>query len=289
VPAPPRFTQHIPALAASAGGTLVLAVAASYLGPLGTVGGMVAGSMVSGTAAWWIERALRRSADLAKAKAKAVRARGGRPLTAHETQVITAIVHKRHRRRNWKPLAGIAAGALIIAAGTITMWEIAAGRPVAAIVTHRQGHGLTLRGGTTTAPQRATPSLPPTPTPTPSLTADAPSPAPVPTPTMAATGPVISPSAVPTATSAGPTTGPPATSQPGATPAGGLCLHAAGLRPARSSLPVHDREKADGQRRPVPQLWKCVVASAAAVMRKMKTAEELATMMIRLSMGSSRG
>jgi len=219
MPAPPRFTQHIPALAASAGGTVLAAVAASYLGPLGTLGGMVAGSFITGAGAWWIERIIRRSGDLAREKAKAAR-RHGRPLTDRETMVIAAQVRLNHRRRNWKPLAGIAAGALIIAAGTITMWEIAAGRPVAAIVTHRQGHGLTLRGGTTTAPQRATPSLPPTPTPTPSLTADAPSPTPVPTPTMAVTGPVISPSAAPTATSAGPTTGPPVTSQPGATPAG---------------------------------------------------------------------
>jgi hypothetical protein len=221
--APPRFTAHVPALAASAGGTVLAAVAASYLGPLGTIGGMLAGSILSGSAAWWIERALRRSTDLARAKAKAVRQRGGRPLTEHETQVITAIVHDRHRHRHWKPLAGIAAGALIIAAGTITMWEIAAGRPVAAIVQDKPGHGLTLQGGTT-VPQRAAAAPSPTPTPSPSLTTLTPSPAPTPTPTMAVTGPVISPSAFPTATFAGPTTAPPVTNSPSGTQAGGLWL-----------------------------------------------------------------
>ena len=214
MPAPPRFTQHIPALAASAGGTLILAVAASYLGPLGTVGGMAAGSIVSGTAAWWIERALRRSADLAKAKAKAVRARGGRPLTAHETQVITAIVHKRHRHRNWTPLAGIAAGALIIAAGTITMWEIAAARPVAAIVQHRPGHGLTIGGQVGPPVPRAAPATSPAPTPSPDPTATTGSPTPSPGPSVLMTGAPVTPTDTPIVSSPPPTTATPVPASP---------------------------------------------------------------------------
>jgi hypothetical protein len=165
--ASPHFGSHVPSLAASAGGTVLAATLASYLGPLGTVGGLIAGSLLSGTTAWLIERGLRRSSDLAREKAKAVRARGGRPLTAHETQVITAIVNKHHRHIRWQPLAGIATGALVIATGTLVMWEIAAGKPVAAVVQHRPGHGLTVGGQVGTPARRAAPPPPPPPPPGP--------------------------------------------------------------------------------------------------------------------------
>jgi hypothetical protein len=66
-------------------------IAGNYLGVVGTVFGLVIGSIISGTAAFFFERFQRRAAKLAKMKAAAIR-RKGSDLNLEETAHIQAIV-----------------------------------------------------------------------------------------------------------------------------------------------------------------------------------------------------
>jgi hypothetical protein len=174
---PDRFASHLPALAASATATVIAATAGSYLpfGAGGTAAGLVAGSLISGTVAWHAERIIRRSADVARMKAAAVR-RKGAPLSVTETQRIEAIVTRRHHRRMpWRRAALICVCTLAAAMAVVTGWEMAAGlRPLAAIVRHESGHGLSVAGGRVQAPSRAPASAPPPPTVSPAATTAAP-------------------------------------------------------------------------------------------------------------------
>jgi hypothetical protein len=132
-----RFSTHLPTLAATAAGTVLATISGGYLGIAGTMTGLVGGTFVTGAAAWWIDRGLRRSAALAKAKAAAVRRRG-RPLTDAETVQLAAIVDASEARLPrvipWR-LIGISSAAAVIAGlGTITGLEVAYGNPVSAVV-----------------------------------------------------------------------------------------------------------------------------------------------------------
>jgi hypothetical protein len=73
---PETFRSHLPAIIAAATGTVLAAVLGSLIGTAGTIAGMVVGSMASGTASWWAERGIRRSTELAAARAEALRAKG---------------------------------------------------------------------------------------------------------------------------------------------------------------------------------------------------------------------
>ncbi len=166
-PKPPdRFRSHFPALAASAVMTVVVATATSYLGVGGTILGMAGGSILSGAGAWWGERALKRSAELAQAKARAARVKG-RPLTPAETQLIEAARDRRDRNRGhpgWRLAGALAAAAFVACAATLTIVEQAVGKPVADIVTGRPGHGTTLGGSAagTAPPPGPAPAYTPT-------------------------------------------------------------------------------------------------------------------------------
>jgi hypothetical protein len=73
-----KFRDRIVPLSASALATITMATIGSYLpfGVLGTLGGLAAGSVLSGAASWWYERGLRHSrAAVARAKARAARKR----------------------------------------------------------------------------------------------------------------------------------------------------------------------------------------------------------------------
>jgi len=96
-------------------------------------------------------------------------------------------------RRKWLIMAGAALGVFVIAMGAITAFEAIAGKPLEAVVWHRQGSGTTLGGLVKNSPQQSshsstgpsstgsaqpstTPSNPATPTPTPSSSAPGSSP-----------------------------------------------------------------------------------------------------------------
>jgi hypothetical protein len=133
---PERFSSHLPTFAASAGAAVIAPLALGYLGIAGTVAGTVAGTALAGMVTWWADRALRRSAALARARTTAVRRRG-RPLTDSETQQLTAVVDQNLKRKRyipWKIISFSSAGALALAAGSVTVAELASGSPVSAIV-----------------------------------------------------------------------------------------------------------------------------------------------------------
>jgi hypothetical protein len=73
---PEKFRSHLPAIIAATTGTVLAATLGSLIGTAGTIAGMVIGSMASGTASWWAERGIRRSAELAATRAEALRAKG---------------------------------------------------------------------------------------------------------------------------------------------------------------------------------------------------------------------
>jgi hypothetical protein len=165
MPGPPEtpetFRQHLPTLVAASVGTVLAAVLGSYLGTAGTVFGLAAGSAVSGTATWFGDRALRRSAQLAKAKRQAA-LKKRRPLTATETTVIEAAARQSpwfpRGTVPWRRVALVSALALAIAAGSVTAAEAVLGRPVSDVVQHKAGTGFTFGGGAPAETATVTPA-----------------------------------------------------------------------------------------------------------------------------------
>ena len=138
-----KFTNHILTVLAAACGTVGAAVAGSFLGTGGTLGGMFIGSALSGTAAYWVERTMRRAKAITAAKARAVRERGGRPLTVHETQIVSAEAIARYERahtsriyrRRWyrRPVVTMSALGLALGLVAVGTWELAAARSISDI------------------------------------------------------------------------------------------------------------------------------------------------------------
>jgi hypothetical protein len=212
-----RFRNHLPALAASGLMTIVMSFASSYFGRAGTLIGLGGGCLLSGTGAWWTERALRKSAAIARAKAAARRARGGRELTAQETMIIEKVHGSRQRGIGWKRISGLAVAGLLAAVFTVTVLEHAVGKPVSDVVRDRPGHGTTF--GRVTGPA-------PLGTPAPAVSPSGYSPDPSPDPDAAPPGPFASvtvsaaplpgPDLAPTTPSAGSATDVPASPTPSA-------------------------------------------------------------------------
>jgi hypothetical protein len=197
-----RFTDHIPAIVGAACGTVAASVGASFLGVAGTFAGLALGSVITGTAAWFIERWVRRGRALAAAKAKAIRERGGLPLNEHETQIIKAIEDKKQGRGiHWRVIAGIAGFTLLLSVVAIGSWELASGRTVDRIVRPP-------------APTSQQPTLPPSHAPS----SPRPSPSPTFSPSLSPSpSPSLSPSVSPSAQII-PSTSPPASPSLSVTP-----------------------------------------------------------------------
>lgn len=107
------FRAQVPAIMASVGGSLSAFVIGNFFGIAGTITGLVLGSSLSGTAAFFFERETRRAAEFAKLRAQAMRSKG-RPLSIHETQQIQAITDKPEKHFPVKPLAGFLAVVLLL-------------------------------------------------------------------------------------------------------------------------------------------------------------------------------
>src|SRR6185437_8084190 len=147
------------------------------------IAGIVIGSLASGTASWWAERGIRRSAALAAARAEAIRARGYPLHPGEHAAVIQAAAitrdtaaagsgHDRPRRRlrwRWAGPAAFIIAAFIGGALVVTLLEGAAGKPLSAVVQGKPGHGTTL-GGTVGKAAPASPSPGPSSTPSASVT-----------------------------------------------------------------------------------------------------------------------
>jgi len=262
---PETFRSHLPAIVAASTGTVLAAVLGSLIGTAGTIVGMVIGSLASGTCSWWAERGIRRSAALATARAEALRSRGYHvhpgghyEITAAAAAVTQAEVTKaggtqaggtqaevravgarRHgrpsRSRRWAGPAAFIVAAFIGCAVVITLMEVAAGKPVSAVVQGKPGHGTTLGGG---AVGKAAPASP-SPKPSGSLSPK-PSGSQSPTSSVSTTGPAATNTApgrassspasstapattapTSTSTSTSPVTGTPSPATPVATPTGG--------------------------------------------------------------------
>ena len=198
---PNTFRDHIPAIAGSLCGTALSIYLGSFFGTTGTLYGTLLGSAASNSVSWWGERAIRKSAAVAKAKREAVKRRNGAPLSDAETRTIEAYVEKTHRR-NWKPILLSVVGIIVVCAGGLTAVEAIIGHPVA----NAHGAGTTFGGSRqlpSTDPATPISSLAPTqsltPTPSPDITPDeAPSISSTPTPTPTIDpSPSLSPSPIP--------------------------------------------------------------------------------------------
>jgi hypothetical protein len=111
-------------------------------------------------------------------------------------------------RRRWLAMAGAAAGVFVLTLGGITAFEVAAGKPLDALIWGRHTSGTTVgdvtgaqhaRPAPRPTPQRATPApsrLPTgSPTPTPSPSSSTPAPTPSPSPSLSSPAPApVSPS-----------------------------------------------------------------------------------------------
>ena len=179
---PETFRSHLPAIVAAATGTVLAAILGSLIGAAGTIAGIVIGSLASGTASWWAERGIRRSAALATARAEVIRARGhqlhpGADAAATQAAVVTKAdaggAGQPARRRRWAGPVAFIAAALIGGALVVTLLEGAAGKPLSAVVQGKPGHGTTLGGGTVGKAAPASPSPATSPTPSASATGTA--------------------------------------------------------------------------------------------------------------------
>jgi hypothetical protein len=223
---PETFRSHLPAIVAATTGTVLAAVLGSLIGAAGTIVAMVIGSLASGTASWWAERGIRRSAALATARAEAIRARG-RPLRPGEDAAVTQATvvtsstaavpgpnGRPHRR--WAGPAAFIVTAFIGCAIVVTLLEGAAGKPLSAVVQGKPGHGTTLGGGSEGKAAPASPS----PTPSASTSgAAATAPASSTTPSGASSSPAASTAPAATApNSTSPASNAPHSATPSATP-----------------------------------------------------------------------
>jgi hypothetical protein len=181
-------------------GAIASAVGGAFLGITGTFIGLAAGSMISSTAAWWIERGIRRSQAIAKAKADARKHRGGRELSPTETQAIEKITGRKfdllNRGISWKKIAVIGSATLILALGVITAWEKIANKPLSDVVTGHKGHGLSITGGSTQPTQ--SPSYSPSPTFSPSTSFSTPTVSPSASPSSPSPAVSVTPTVSPT-------------------------------------------------------------------------------------------
>jgi hypothetical protein len=190
---------------------------------------MVIGSLASGTASWWAERGIRRSAALATARAEAIRARD-RPLHPGEDAAVTqaAVItrdtaaagsgHGRLRPRlrwRWAGPAAFILAAFVGCAIVVTVLEGAAGEPLSAVVQGKPGHGTTLGGGTVGKGAPASPSHATSPTPSASATGTATAST---TPSGASSSPAGSTAAATTPGSTSPASSTPHSATPSATP-----------------------------------------------------------------------
>jgi hypothetical protein len=227
---PETFRSHLPAIVAATTGTVLAATLGSLIGAAGTIVGIVIGSLASGTASWWAERGIRRSAALATARAEAIRARGhplhpGEHAAATQAAAITRDTtaagggHDRPRLRwrwRWAGPAAFIIAAFIGGALVVTLVEGAAGKPLSAVVQGKPGNGFTVAGGTVGKPAPASPS----PTPSASATgATATAPASSTTPSGASSSPAASTAPAATSpSSATPASSAPNSATPSATP-----------------------------------------------------------------------
>jgi hypothetical protein len=191
-----KLDLNVPTLAAGAGATVTMSVLGSYLGPLGTLTGAAATSVVSAV----VTAVYKHSATVAQEKAKdaalrrLVRERRGKGApTPEETAIIEKVtdeaVEASSARQRWSGgrLALIGAAVAVGLFGGVAAAEAGvealAGKPVSAIVQGKPGHGTTLGGGGTG------PATTPSPTVEPSTSPGATSGSTV------TSGPVVTPSA----------------------------------------------------------------------------------------------
>lgn len=202
---PQTFRSHLPALIGSVIGTLVSAVVGSHVGGvLGTRYALIFGSLISGSASWWGERAIRRSNEIARAKLIAARKRG-RELSVAETQMIEAVSGQQFDKRNrgipYRVIAALVVLPLMACVFTVLALDSLGARAVANIVpparpapTHSLSPSTDVDPTDTVIPA-TTHSYRPTrsasPSAVPSITPVIPSTTPTPTPTLSPSPEII--------------------------------------------------------------------------------------------------
>jgi hypothetical protein len=151
IPAPDKkekkesFRDHLPAVVAAASGAILSAILGSFLGKAGTLIGLAAGSMISGSVTWWVERGIRKSAAIARAKREAIRKKG-RPLTTGETALIERVIESQPRWKgiHWRWIAFFTAAALIFTAASVTTVEALSGKTLFGLLKGNDDKGFTI-------------------------------------------------------------------------------------------------------------------------------------------------
>ncbi len=169
---PETFTSHVPAIAGAVIGTLVSAVVGSNLfGVAGTRYALVIGSVVTGSASWWGERAIRKSNEIARAKMEARKAKG-RPLTDTETQMIERVATSQPKWEgiHWRTVLTVIGLAASICLLTVVLLDKVGARSVANVIPQPAATVTVEPTVTPTTTITEQPSLTPTSAPTPTLT-----------------------------------------------------------------------------------------------------------------------
>jgi len=172
---PETFRSHVPAIAGAVIGTLVSAVVGSHLfGVAGTRYALVIGSVVTGSASWWGERAIRKSNEIARAKMEARKAKG-RPLTDTETQMIERVATSQPKWKgiHWRTILTVIGLAASICLLAIVLLDKVGARDVANVIHQPPQPTATVSIEPTVTPTTTVteqPTFTSTPTSTPTLT-----------------------------------------------------------------------------------------------------------------------
>ena len=200
---PPKLRSKTPVIAAQVGATLTVTVALSFLGVAGTMAGLVAGTLISQVSAFFYEQWVVRAHARARRHVAQYRARRV-PGQAHGwDDYYRPPASRRRVSVPYRAMAATGIIVLVLSAATIIAVELAAARPLSAVVTRSAGSGTSFTGGTVDhdpaglvpVPSRsATPRLSVSPVMSPVTQ----SPSAAPSPVVATPGPAVTVTASPT-------------------------------------------------------------------------------------------
>ena len=145
---PPKLRSKTPVIAAQVGATLTVTVALSFLGVAGTMAGLVAGTLISQVSAFWYEQWARRAHAQARRHVAQYRARRVPGQADGWDDYYRPPVPSRRVSVPYRAMAATGIIVLALSAATIVVVELAAARPLSAVVTRSAGSGTSFTGGT---------------------------------------------------------------------------------------------------------------------------------------------
>ena len=145
---PPKLRSKTPVIAAQVGATLTVTVALSFLGVAGTMAGLVAGTLISQVSAFFYEQWVVRAHARARRHVAQYRARRVPGQADGWDDYYRPPASSRRVSVPYRAMAATGIIVLALSAATIIVVELAAAKPLSAVVTRSAGSGTSFTGGT---------------------------------------------------------------------------------------------------------------------------------------------